>query len=61
MNPTPFLIFDPGEKPDCSFATHVRDVLQRDFPCDAGACWQGSELAYEQAPYQRPKNPSAVP
>jgi hypothetical protein len=61
MNPIPFLIFDPGPAPDCSFATHIRDLLDREFPCREGACWQGSELAFKEARYQSPKNPSAVP
>jgi len=27
MNPIPFTIFDPGERPDCAFARHIRDRL----------------------------------
>jgi hypothetical protein len=52
MNPIPFLVFDPGVDPDCSFAIHVRDVLEREFHCGDGLCWQGSEAAFERAPYK---------
>jgi hypothetical protein len=52
MNPVPFLVLDPGASPDCSFATHLRDVLEREFPCRDGLCWQGSEAAFKRAPYK---------
>jgi len=45
-SPVPFLIFDPGPAPDCAFATHVRDVLDQNYPCREGACGQGSAAAF---------------
>ena len=60
MDPLPFLIFDPGVAPDCSFARHIRDVLDREYPCSDGACWQGSEAELEQTPFKSPKG-NAVP
>jgi len=52
MNPAPFLVFDPGASPDCSFATHIRDVLEREFPCGEGLCWQGTGAAFKRAAYK---------
>jgi hypothetical protein len=40
-SPVPFLIFDPGPSPDCSFARHVRDILDQNYPCRKGVCGQG--------------------
>ena len=53
MNPIPFMIFDPGVAPDCSFARHVRDTLDKELPCRDGACWQGSKEAYDRAPFKK--------
>jgi hypothetical protein len=53
MNPVPFMIFDPGAAPDCSFATHIRDTLDQELPCRDGACWQGSKEAFDRAPYKK--------
>lgn len=52
MNPVPYLVFDPGPAPDCTFASHIRDVLEREFHCSEGLCWQGSEAAFKRAPYK---------
>jgi len=41
-SPVPFLIFDPGPSPDCEFATHVRDILDHNYPCRDGGCGQGT-------------------
>ena len=60
MSPIPFLIFDPEEASDCSFATEVRDVLDPHFPCREGGCLQGTEAAFKRAPYRKPTG-SAVP
>lgn len=60
MNPLPFLIFDPGVAPDCSFARRIRDTLNSEYPCSEGACWHGSEAALEMAPFKTPKG-NAVP
>ena len=60
MDPVPFLIFDSGVSPDCSFARHIRDILDREYPCREGACWQGSKAALEAAPFKAPKG-NAVP
>jgi hypothetical protein len=60
MNPIPFVIFDPGTSPDCYFATHVRDILEKAYPCREGMCWQGSEAAFKRAPYRSPPDPRAV-
>jgi hypothetical protein len=40
-SPVPFLVLDPGPSPDCSFARHVRDVLDQNYPCHEGKCGQG--------------------
>jgi hypothetical protein len=53
MSPVPFLIFDPTRTSDCAFASHVRDILDRGFPCREGACWQGTEAAFKRAPYKK--------
>jgi hypothetical protein len=45
-SPVPFLIFDPGLSPDCAFATHVRDILDQNYPCREGACGQGPVAAF---------------
>jgi|SRR4051812_24614584 hypothetical protein len=39
--PIPFLVFDPGSSPNCSFARQVRDILDQNYPCHQGACGQG--------------------
>ena len=53
MNPIPFMILDPGKASDCTFARHIRDVLDKELPCREGACWQGSKAAYERAPFKK--------
>ena len=60
MNPIPFMVFDPGPTPDCAFARHIRDMIDRQLPCREGGCWQGSKQAYERAPYKKPTG-SGVP
>jgi hypothetical protein len=60
MNPIPFTIFDPGEAPDCAFARHIRDGLDRELPCRHGLCWQGSKAAFDRAPFRTPTG-DAVP
>jgi hypothetical protein len=49
--PLAFIIFDPqGE--DCAFATHVRDLINRNYPCRSGMCGQGMRRAFDAAPYR---------
>jgi hypothetical protein len=60
MDPMPFLIFDSGVSPNCRFARHVLDILDREYPCREGACWQGSKAALDEAPFKAPKG-NAVP
>jgi hypothetical protein len=60
LNPVPFLIFDPGNAPDCQYATRVRDILDREYPCRDGACWLGSEAELKQAPF-KPYTGNAIP
>ena len=60
MSPVPFLVFDSGVSPDCSFARHIRDILDREYPCRDGACWQGSKASLEAAPFKAPKG-NAIP
>jgi hypothetical protein len=55
LNPVPFLIFDPGTASDCSFARHVRDTLDHEYPCRDEACWQGSKAALDKAAFKTPK------
>lgn len=40
-SPLPFLIFDPGPSPNCSFGIRVRDILDQNYPCRDGGCGQG--------------------
>ena len=60
LNPLPFLVFDPGPAADCSFARHIRDTLDREYPCRIGGCWHGSKEALDKAPFTNPRG-SAVP
>jgi hypothetical protein len=60
MEPLPFLVFDPGDAPDCQFARQVRDIVDRNYPCGEGACWQGSKSELERTPFRAPKG-NAVP
>ena len=52
--PVPFLIFDQGSTPDCSFARHVRDIVDQNYPCREGACGQGPTTDFITAVYQQP-------
>ncbi len=61
MQPIPVLIFDPGDPPECSFATKIQAEIDQVYPCRDGACWQGSKAAFERANYRIPRNSSAVP
>ena len=58
-SPTPFLIFDPGPSPNCSFARHVRDILDQNYPCRQAACGQGPTNVFiplVNAPSVEPKH-----
>jgi hypothetical protein len=52
MNPQPFLFFDP-QSADCERARQVRDLIDENYPCRAGACGQGARPAFENAAYKQ--------
>lgn len=60
MDPVPFLIFDSGVSPDCAYARHVQNILDREYPCRDGACWQGSKSALDEAPFKTAQG-NAIP
>jgi len=49
-SPIPFLLFDPGQSPDCDFARHVRDTLDQNYPCRRMACGQGPRTDFIAPP-----------
>ena len=56
-SPVPFLVFDPGSSPDCSFARHVQNILDQNYPCRKGACGQGPTSNF----IPRPNEPRMEP
>lgn len=56
LNPLPLLVFD-AQLQGNGYASHIRDMIAKNYPCRAGACFQGSPLSLDRTPYRRSKGP----
>jgi len=55
-SPLPLLVFD-GSPAGSVYASHIRDLIERNYPCRTGACFQGSDLELNRTRYRRRDGP----